>query len=152
MSVLEKSYPKLNGRDLKAIYALNIPRDIKDNAIYLYKYIKSHDLFFNSFSRERLKCNNIRKYYSSRERLVYEIFEISKANSHGFIYVYIDDRKGPKIDFSSDFANPYSKYEPCLAIDLYEHTYFADYGFAKEKFLRKALQYLNLELLDVKLS
>lgn len=152
LSVLEKSYPKLSGLDLKEIYSLGLSRDVKDKAIYLHKYIKSHELFFNSFSLERNKCDNIKKYYSSRERFVYEIFRLASANAYGFIYVYIDGKRGPKIDFSADFANPFSRYEPCLALDLYEHTYFADYGFARDKFLRNTLTYLNVELLDMKLS
>ena len=152
LSVLEKSYPKLSGLDLKGICSLSLPRDIRDRVIYLHKYIKSHELFFNSFSLERNKCNKIKKYYSSRERFVYEIFQLAADKTSGFIYIYIDGKRGPKIEFSADFTNPFTRYEPCLALDLYEHTYFADYGFAKDKFLRNALQYLNVELLDMKLS
>ncbi len=151
-SVLEKSFPEINGVYMNKLKSASIDRRVKNYAIWLLKYIKSHDLFFNSFSLARSRCDNIKKYYSSRERFIYEIFELAKSNDNGFVFAYIDRKRGPQISFSSDFAEPFTKYDPILALDIYEHTYFADYGFAKDKFLNNALSYLNVEMLDIKLS
>lgn len=142
LSIIEKSFNDKKNMDIKTRNEYN----------YLRKCISSHELFFNSFKLSSGKCANIKKYFSSKERFIYDLMEISKNKESGFIYVYVDKRKTPQIDYSTDFSDPYSKFEPILAFDLYEHVYFADYGFKKADFLKNALVYLDLDALDCKLS
>lgn len=152
LSVLEKSFPCISGAKIAEIKNANIDRKAKGEALWLKKYVKSHELFFNSFSLNGGRCEKIKKYYSSREGFIYEIFRVAREMDSGFLFVHIDGKRGPKIDFSSDLSAPFTKYEPNLALDLYEHTYFADYGFLKDKFLKNALSYFNIEAIDAKLS
>ncbi len=143
LSIIEKSYPGINEMDIKA----------KREAEYLKKYILSHELFFNSFKSTSGICTKIKNHFISKERFIYDVIEIAKEKSYGFIYICIDKRKNPKIIYSSEeYSEPYMKYEPVLAFDLYEHVYFADYGFKREDFLKNAMIYLDLDALEAKLS
>ena len=59
----------------------------------------------------------------------------------------IDKYGIPRYSFSTWDDGAFLRYEPVLAVDMYEHAYFNDYGFEKEKYLRTSLEYLDLERL-----
>ncbi|MBO5909460.1 MAG: hypothetical protein J6Q67_06795 [Clostridia bacterium] len=149
-SILQKSYPKLTN-DIKMVYQQNLPREIKKEALTLLCDIKSHEMFFNSFINTPPKCKNIKKFYSSEERLIYEVYLLAKNNKHGFIYICLDKNAAPIIQYRSEPSDIFIRYEPVLAFDLCEHTYFKDYGFNRERFLGNSLGHLNLKLLDDRL-
>lgn len=142
-SILEKSVPELKDKEIKEILRLNLSRDIKEEALRLLWYIKSHEIFFDSFTENPKRSESVEKHFMSRERLVYDIFVIAKDRDHGFLYVYSDWQGTPHIAVSDGNEGAYMKFEPKLCIDLYEHTYFSDYGFNKDKYLRNALMYLD---------
>ncbi len=143
-SILEKSFPELKSKGMADISKMNIGRDIKEEAMNLLWYIKSHECFFNSFCEVQLKSDNVLKHYSSREKFLYDIYVLAKEKEHGFLYIYLDKREKPKMTFSSSEDGAFVKYNPVLAVDLYEHTYFTDYGFKKDKFLSNMLMYLDV--------
>ena len=124
----------------------------KKEVEYLRKYILSHELFFNSFKTTSGVCKKIKGYFTSKERLLYDISEMVKNYSFGFLFIYADKKKIPRISYSFDLREPFSLYDPILAIDLFEHVYFADYGFNKDDFVKNALKYLDLDALESKLS
>lgn len=142
-SVLEKSIPELKGKDISAVSKLSISRKIKDEALELLWQIKSHELFFNSFTINPLWNEEIRKHNSSRERLIYDVFSQVKDLYYGFLYVYTDRHKNIITIYSNKYDGTFVKYQPSLCLDLYEHTYFNDYGFKKDKFLSNALGYFD---------
>ena len=142
-SILEKSVPELKGKTINEIYRMPLSRDIKDEALCLLWYIRSHETFFDSFTDHPKKSETVEKNFSSRERLIYDIFLKAKEKNCGFLYVYNDRQGLTRITFSEKNDGAYLSFEPALCIDLYEHTYFSDYGFKKESFLRGALGYLD---------
>lgn len=142
-SILEKSVPELKGKSIKEILRSGIKRDIKDEATKLLLYIRSHEVFFNSFTELPRKSMNLINNYSSREKFIYDVYTSSMENDYGFLYVYNDKQGLTHIAFNKEMDGAFIRYEPILALDLYEHTYFADYGFAKDKFLRGALAYFD---------
>nr|MBE6545613.1 hypothetical protein [Oscillospiraceae bacterium] len=142
-SILEKSVPELKGKSINEISRANLSRDIKEEALRLLWYIRSHETFFDSFTVNPKRSETVEKHSSSRERLVYDIFLQAKDREYGFLYVYADKQGAPRIAVSDYNEGVYLRYEPILSIDLYEHTYFSDYGFSKDKFLRNALMYLD---------
>ncbi len=142
LSILEKSLPELKGKNMSQIIRSSLPRDVKDEALRLHWYIKAHECFFDSFCEAPLKCEAINKHYSSRERFVYDLFLEATKREYGFLFVYID-RGVPRVSFATPEDKAFIKFEPILALDLYEHTYFADYGFEKNRFLRSALMYFD---------
>lgn len=147
-SVLEKSLPELKGKEMTVIARSAINRKIKEEALELLWQIKSHELFFNSFAENQTWSEEIRKHNSSRERFVYDLLMEARGKDCGFLYVYPDRRKKLMTVYTDRFDGAFVKYEPRLCLDLYEHTYFSDYGFKKEKYLRNALMYLDTSRLS----
>ena len=122
LSILEKSDPS----------AMRIGSQMKREESELIKEIKSHELFFDSFTQEQRAGHD-------RER--YEIYCRSLEREYGFLYIYYD--RGIKTGFDMP------RVEKCLCIDLFEHCYFLDYGFKKDKFLKNCISHLDLaRLLD----
>ena len=68
----------------------------------------------------------------------------------GFLILYID-RYGKIQSYAGlNYVEVLTRYTPLLAVDLFEHSYFIDYGFEKEKYLSSALSNLNLSRLTPK--
>lgn len=150
-SILEKSIACLQDKSLYDLPYLRLSRDDREEAINLLSYIESHKCYFDSFAHLNKKCDSVRKYFGSEEKFLYEIFETSRYESHAFLYVYLDNRNKPQVEVAAP-ENIYTKYNPVLALDLYEHAYFMDYGFEKEKYLRGAISRLDIEKLDKALT
>ena len=122
LSIIKKSDPSV----------MRIGSQIKREENDIVKEIRAHELFFDSFCQEQRAGHD-------RER--YEIYCRSLEREYGFIYIYNDRGIKTRFDLPS--------VEKCLCIDLYEHCYFLDYGFKKDKFLKNCIGYLDLSrLLD----
>ena len=123
LSILEKSDPTV----------MRIGSQIRREVAELALEIKSHEKFFDSF------CLDQR---TGHEQIKYEIYCQAMRREYGFLYIYYD--RGIKLSFDMPRA------EKCLCIDLYEHCYFLDYGFKKDKFLKNCISHLDLaRLLDI---
>ena len=142
-SILEKSFPLLFQADFSAIYRLKIDKQIKNEAIDLLKNIRSHELFFDSFSETHKRNEKIKEQFISRDSLLYEIEKVAKDTEIGFVYIFIN--KTGKIDISHSNDSAFVIFKPILAVDVSEHSYFLDYGYKKDKYLRGALSYLDTE-------
>ncbi|MBQ8303036.1 MAG: hypothetical protein IJX97_05810 [Clostridia bacterium] len=142
-SILEKSIPDLAGKEIVNILQMRIGAEEKKEAIELLTYIKSHEKFFSSFtdSSRPFKCDSV-----SCEKLAYEIFTEAKEKEYGFIHIY-KDRGRIKTCFSKENYGLFYRINPILTLDLYEHTYFSDYGFNKNAFLRGAITHLDFNKL-----
>ena len=139
-SVLEKSVPEIGGRDLSEILKLRIAPQIREEVSELLWNIRSHELFFNSFVEHPLW----NRKDLSRERLMYDILQLSYVKGYGFIYIYNDNKNGSvKLSHSIEFDGAFVRYKPKLCIDLFEHVYFCDYGFKMDRYLSGAISYLN---------
>ena len=146
-SILEKSVDGLSGLSVRDMSRSGLKRAERDEAFAKLSYIESHRNYFDSFAHLTKKCDAVRKCFGSEEKFLYEVFECARYESHGFVYVYLDSRRKPKIEFAKP-SDAYVKFSPVLALDLYEHAYFLDYAFEKEKYLRSAISRLDIEKLD----
>ncbi len=146
-AILEKSISGLAGLDAREIARSGLKREERSEAIERLSYIESHKNYFDSFAHLTKKCDNVRKHFGSEEKFLYEVFECARYESYGFVYVYLDKRRQPKIEFAKP-SDAYIKFLPILSIDLYEHAYFLDYGFEKEKYLRAAISRLDIEKIE----
>lgn len=144
-SILEKSIPALCNVSMNEILRLNIDRQTKNEALSLLWYIKSHECFFDSFSTKQ-SLKNVSSICA--EKLLYEIYTEAMKKDQGFLFVLLDKQGSPRITFSNGNDGSFIKYAPLLALDLYEHTYFLDYGFDKKRFLQNAISHLNISSLD----
>ena len=143
LSVFSKSYPEFSGGDITRIKRSRIDKTLKTQVIALISEIKSHECYFDSFCISPKAYKQIRRYFSSEDGFVYEIFLAARSSNGNFVYVY-SDKKGSPIISDSYHENP------VFAIDISEHAYFLDYGFSRDEYLRRALGYLNLEKLSLK--
>ena len=141
-SVLEKSYPILLNADIQRVKYTRLDRAAKSEAIDLIVKIKSHECYFDSFCLNPKPYKPIKRYFSSEDAFVYEMFSAAKNSKEPFIYVY-KDRYGTPFVTDRYYGNP------IFAVDLSEHAYFLDYGFSREEYLRRALGYLDLGKLSI---
>lgn len=146
-SIVEKSFPELKDKNIKEILRLNINKDLKDEVISLLRSIRAHEIYFDSFSELQKRSELLLRHYSSKEKFLYDLFTEAKEGMCGFLFVYLDKYGIPRYSFSTWDDGAFLRYEPVLAVDMYEHAYFNDYGFEKEKYLRTSLEYLDLERL-----
>jgi superoxide dismutase len=130
---------------MSEIVRLNLGRDIKDEALSLLWNIKAHECFFNSFCHNQ-QANQIGKL--SKEKFLYDLYTEALGRDYGFLFIFKDRHGNPRMNFSREYDGAFIKYEPALALDLYEHTYFLDYGFDKKRFLKNVVMYLDLSSLD----
>ena len=143
-SILEKSIDDLRGKSIRQILRSGLPRDIKSEALIKIAAVKSHELYFSSFVPLPGPCTGLREHYSSESAFLYELSEIGMQSEAGFMIITRSRNGKPQIHVS-DGINPYlGKDSPLLAIDLYEHAYFSDYGFDKRAYLQGALSHLDL--------
>ena len=142
-SILEKSEPALIGKTMLEISRMRLAQDVKEDALRLLWNINSHKIYFKSFNANPQKSELLLKKYTSRESFLYSLFELAKGRENGFLFVYKDGGGAINVDISDQMGAAFLKWEPLLSIDLYEHAYFSDYLFNKERYLRAALAYLD---------
>jgi superoxide dismutase len=148
LSILEKSIPKIKGKELREILSMNIPKSQKEEIIPLSLEILSHKLYFSSFTAEPKPSPTIRKYYFSESGFCYEMLKAAKNYTQGYLYIFKDKRGKPCFNITSAPDLFFFDLTPILLIDLYEHAYFTDYGFEKESYIKGALSRLDLFRLD----
>ena len=141
-SVLQKSEPCLCDLPLDKINRLNLKNEIKNEAVSLLSEIKAHEIYFSSFSDECGKYEKIKKKYVSADSLRYEIFTAARRAPCGFLFVFPE--RGEVRIRVIDKPPFFTRSAPVLTLDLCEHSYFLDYGFHRDEYLRRSVGYLDL--------
>ncbi len=144
ISVITKSYPSLYGKSPADLMNMHLPKEVCREAEVLTISYLSHKCYFSSFAENDRPCPAIRKYFSSEDAFLYEVFDIAKKSGEGFIYIFSEDGKIPKISNSENTSLLYKKNIPKLALDLSEHAYFRDYGFKREEYIHSAVARLDI--------
>lgn len=144
-SILEKSIPGIENKDFRDISRM-LRTDEREEVLKLLSKIRLHELYFSSFSDTPMKKNSfVSEQFGSEANFLYNLFKICKNAYPSFLCITV--RKGRIFPvLTEDF---FSLNTPLLAIDLYEHAYFGDYGFNREKYLESALSYLDLDRIKV---
>ena len=144
LSIIEKSYPDIVGKSAREISRMRF--DSRAEALDLICNIECHELFFSSFSEGRVPSENARMAFGSESGFLYELYECAKGCREEFLFVYSDNGR---ISYSPSSRLCYlGKKNAVLAIDLCEHSYFLDYGFDRDEYLKGALAFLNISKLD----
>lgn len=145
-SVLVRDEPRLRGAAPLSILRLPIGKSVRSEAAALAAEIAAHELFFDSFSSKRAFCPALRRRFGSENGFLYEVLRAAKeaiSSREEFLTVGRDSR-GEIVFSHGDALTAVTAFDPIFAIDLCEHAYFSDYKFDKEKYLLRAVSYLNL--------
>lgn len=147
-SINEKSMPQLVGRSPREVLRADIPPSVRREVVENMLNVRAHEVYFSSFCLERKKVDEIKRFYPSEEAFLYDALCLAEGASGGFLIFYTDTRGVPRFTVT---ANCFEllRTTALLAIDLCEHAYFLDYGFDREKYLRAALERLDLTRLFV---
>ena len=140
-SILESSLPALRGTDVLGISRLCLSKRDREDAISLLSDVTLHDVFFSSFAKEKYsRSERISRLFGSEAAFLNSLFGLCKKSDHGFLTVDKNARAKVVAEPRDAFING----SPMLAIDLFEHAYFLDYGFDRERYLVLCLSYLDL--------
>ena len=143
-SIIEKSYPTLKGKGIAEILKSNLNKKLMEELTELARKIRAHELYFSSFAAEVKPSPLIRKHYYSENSFVYEMKKAALSLEYGYIYVYRDGRGIPRFRCAERLDDRIFFDRPLLLVDLYEHAYFADYGFNYRLYLDGAFSHLDL--------
>ena len=147
LSIFEKTYPDLVDKDLVGILKSGIPKNEKEEAALLKADIISHKVFFDSFDSRSGVCEAIRHKWGSEASFLHSLYE-KCVSSNGFLFIY-RNKGGIGYYIGDNYRTELLKHIPILAVDLFEHSYFYDYGFNKRGYIQKALSNLNLSKLNI---
>ena len=146
-SIMEKSVPEIKGKGISEIIKLNLKKSLKNDILPGIISIKSHELYFESFSDKAVSCTEIKKYYSSSEAFLYRLFTKAREAVGGFVYICLDGGGRPYIEVRFPSDKEPLRYSPVLCVDMYEHAFFADYRFDCDRYLKNLLPYLDISRL-----
>ena len=142
-SVYEKSIHEIAAKSMREISRTRIKE--REEVLHLFRNIKAHELYFDSFGAEFQSSNAVRKKYRSEASFLYELYEAAKKEKSDFLLITLNNGE---LGYEAMTEKSFLKSEPILAIDLCEHAYFIDFGFEKEEYLKKVISRLNLNRID----
>ena len=105
--------------------------------------IRAHTLYFSSFRKEHIPCPRIKEGYGSENRFCFILSEHAKDIKSGFLFIYPMAHR-PFVGYGTEKKH---LDRALLAIDLWEHAYFLDYGFDFSSYLTAALSHLDFSRL-----
>lgn len=146
-SIWKKSLPSIIGKSPGEISRMNIKREHKKEILDNFIEYLSHKTYFSSFAKNDKPIPNIKAFYSSENALCYEVLEKARAARGDFLYIFSRKGKKPEIVDSDEAPFAYMKETPSLALDIREHAYFQDYGYARDEYLRRAVARLDISRL-----
>ena len=148
-SILEDSIPPLRKLGVKEVYRSKLSTVDKRDALLLLSDILLHDVYFSSFCDTRFPHSDAAiKSFGAESSLLNDLFRLGMSMRCGFACVC--QTNGSISVHDIEDCHDILRYgEPILAVDVFEHAYFMDYGFDKERYLLSALPYLDLTKLTV---
>ena len=147
-SIIEKSYPELKGKSLEDILKMPLKRQLREEISELLYKIRAHELYFSSFSEEIRPSSLVRKHYGSENNFVYEMKQAALDMEYGYVYVYRDYKGIPRFRTLNCLDERFVRDRPILLLDLFEHAYFADYGFNYPLYLAGAFSHIDLSAVE----
>ena len=145
--VFEKSYPEIKDKGIREIYRCSVPLSEKREAVRLYSDILAHKIYFSSFGARNAVSRRVKDEYASVASFLYLLSEECMKCREGFLLIY--ENRGKISTYCGDeYDKVLLKNEALLALDLYEHAYFLDYGFDREKYVLNAISHLDLEKIE----
>lgn len=124
-------------------------RSLKLGYSFAVNAIKSHELYFNNLSGNGAKpsgwiAGEIEKTFGSYENWVADMKATGIA-ARGWVWFAFDWQNGSIFNYLGDAhdAFPIWHATPLVALDVYEHAYFMDYGVARADYIDAFFKNLN---------
>ncbi|MBQ7333157.1 MAG: hypothetical protein IJW38_02275 [Clostridia bacterium] len=134
---------------MKEIAAKKIPYEIKNEAIKKRCEIELHELYFNSFTDKFYPSAAVKNIFGSEANFLYQMeAELMENYSCGFLLVYVNGRNKLSFQLGNELSDIFLKYTPLLAVDLWEHAYFDDFGFDRKRYVKIALSRLDFSKIN----
>jgi Fe-Mn family superoxide dismutase len=136
-----------------------LPEDLKEDIRFFGGGLINHNFYFLHLAKMDLDKNKknqhekkikqellekIEKKFTSLEKLKEELMKNTlKVRGSGWTWLVLDKNNELKIINTANQDSPYLfHYRPLVAVDMWEHAYYLDYGTKKEKYVEKLLNYL----------
>ncbi len=147
-SILQKSEMLLNSTDIHKIPWQKLDADLCAEAFSLLCEYTLHTVFFSSFTENPTTGAPVPIHgINSASELLNHLFRLGKSDNIGGFLVLLRGKRGIA---PARIYPPYRELKssiPLLAVDLFEHSYFYDYGFDRGRYLYAALSHLDLNSL-----
>ena len=144
-----KSYPEIANKSIATVYRSPLSRRQKEYAFALLSEIKLHEIYFHSFSDVFTPCPFVVNSFGSEANFLYEVAALATDKKTGFIVITCDKQRGVDFFLDEGFTSPDFYENAILAVDLWEHAYYDDYGFDRKKYLTRALSCLDFNKINV---
>lgn len=130
-------------------------RALKLGYAFALDAIKSHELFFQNLSGDGKPQNGwiaeqIAKQFGSQEAWQQDMKATGLA-ARGWVWFAFDWQTGQLFNFLGDShdAFPIWHATPLIALDVYEHAYFMDYGTTRADYIESFFKNLNWQEVEV---
>lgn len=131
-------------------------RALKLGYAFALDAIKSHELFFENLSGNGEKPQGavgsmIEKNFGSYEKWEEDLKATGLA-ARGWVWLAFDWQGGTLFNYLGDShdAFPIWHATPLVALDVYEHAYFLDYGVSRKDYIESFCKNLNWEAVEAK--
>ncbi len=136
-------------------------RALKMGYSFAVNAIKSHELFFENISgngtvQNGFVAQQLQKQFGSIEQWQLDMQATGMA-ARGWVWLAFDWQNGSLFNYLGDAHDAFPVWHatPLIALDVYEHAYFIDYGTTRADYLTaffKNIQWESVEALAVTLG
>lgn len=128
-------------------------RELKIEEGFCINAIKLHEFYFENVTSEKIESREITKMieedFGSFESWKKE-FAACAMSARGWVVLAYDWKDDKMHNYIMDIHNQGGIIDtiPILALDMYEHAYFIDYGTDKKKYIEWFLAHINWEIVE----
>lgn len=154
---IRKALAELDVDPAKANQIYSAIRALKVDYTFAYEGLLNHNIYFETLGGSGGKptgkiADLIQDAYGSFDRWVAD-FKATGIAGRGWVYLAYDHEEKRVFNYIGDAQNtfPIWNHTCVLAMDVYEHAYFLDFGTARAKYIDAYLQVIDWEAVNAKL-
>lgn len=154
---IRKALGEMEADPSKANQIYSQMRALKVDYTFAYEGYINHNVYFDTLGGQGGKATGriaqlIDEAYGSFEKWANDLKATAIAG-RGWVYVAYDMAEGRIFNYIGDAQNtfPIWDHKLLLAVDVYEHAYFLDFGTARAKYLDAYMQCIDWEAVNRRL-
>ncbi|HRJ27767.1 MAG TPA: Fe-Mn family superoxide dismutase [Fimbriimonadaceae bacterium] len=154
---IRKALAELDVDPAKANQIYSAMRALKVDYTFAYEGLINHNIYFETLGGSGGNPNGkiaelIQEAYGSFDRWVAD-FKSTGIAGRGWVYLAYDHEEKRVFNYIGDAQNtfPIWNHTCVLAMDVYEHAYFLDFGTARAKYIDAYLQVIDWDAVNAKL-